>query len=141
MVPDGELIRLEVEQIHLFAFDEKDKFIKSIIDESPEFSTEYCHTINLQPGKYTVVSWANVRDCYSYSHKEFIQGVTTLEEVLLHYDTGEDNIVKSAPHSLFHGSGFYLEVSHESRQEHYLPVVRNTYIINVNCHRLHRYIR
>ncbi len=125
---DGTLI--PAEQIDLFIFDEQGCFVKKLIDDSPFLTADYCMDVELAAGKYTFVSWINLKDCYYLSHPEIPEG-TSLSDLLLHIQADENDTIHTSIHTLYFGNLTEVQTRENTLHTFLIPLMRNTYNLTV----------
>lgn len=119
----------EIDRISLFVFDEQGVLIALHQERDVVMAAGYYISLPLDEGKYRVVAWANLRDCYGYN--DCTVGQTCFSDLELFIEKAEDNTVRKAPHTLFFGSQAEVAVTQETNQYFTIPLQRNTNTIHI----------
>jgi len=120
----------DLNDINLYIFDESGYFV-AIEDAVQIDEDDYYMDIDLEPGLYTFIVWANIIDCSILSHEELIPGETTLNELLFEIESDDDNVLPDIPSSLYYGFYELAEITEVDDHDFYIDLTSQLYTINL----------
>jgi len=121
----------EVETIEIYVFNEDNKYIGTFTDDNPHIADKnYFFTVPLDPGSYNFIVYGNLKDCYRTEPVLLQSGITHLDDINYYYTEVMDNRIVNHPKHLFYSS-LYNAIVTKSSSHYTLPLVRDTYVLNI----------
>lgn len=115
----------QVEHLDLYLYDGNDKFIKKQYLPTNALSEGSRLLLDLAPGNYTAVVWANVKE----EHFACTPGAT-LQDMKLDLKCPEDGHVTTDPGEILHGIAS-VTITEFGDQEHVVSMIKNTNRVHI----------
>lgn len=131
---DNDIQGSDVSCLDVFVFDDSGLYLEYFRDNDPRMDDDdYRMSLSLPSGVYRFVAWENTdADIYNVAPEAFTRGITRIEDARLSFARPAGDTVTQIISHLFHGHLLRAEVSDRDGQVLFIPVVQDTYTVNLD---------
>lgn len=121
----------DIFKLNVYVFDESGFFVGEFVDEGGHLNETYKMRLKLDPGRYNIYTWAELRDDYRIT--ALSKGASQFGEARLSLIRGSDNTISTHPKPLYHGQVTALEVTGSSNKEVWVDLIKNTNTVKITA--------
>lgn len=121
----------DVKSITLFVFDKGGKYLSQDTYSNITLTNKYFISLDIEPGIYTFVAWANLSEPYRTDPSTLQAGVTDINTALTYLNRSANDSVNTILPHLFFGNYMQAEVKAEGDQRFDVLLDQNTNKVNL----------
>lgn len=121
----------DIFKLNVYVFDENGIFVGEFTDEKKNTNKNYKMNLPLEPGRYNIYTWAELRD--DYSTATLVRSSAHFEEAGLSLIRPSDNYLTTKPKPLYHGAVTSLDVKRSGNKDVLVSLIKDTNFIRVTA--------
>lgn len=119
----------DIFKLNVYVFDENGIFVGEYTYEKKNTNKNYKMKLSLEPGRYSIYTWAELRD--DYSTAVLMRSSAHFSEAALSLIRPSDNYLTTKPKPLYHGAVTNLDVKRSGNKDVLVSLIKDTNFIRV----------